>query len=932
MKPNVASKLYCDSPPPSPLSLPCLPSRCSQNTHTCLAHTHTHTRNQVVFFSLPRIHRENKSREPKRHSNEKPVAALVTAAMSGEGDAQKGSDMTKGLVFEVEGKAIPCNRQLLCERSEFLRGYLPKTNCGTIRIANVSHDACKLVLDWLHGDASPEEALPSEPPLELAKLHKIWELSLRFAVDALVTRCVELLSPRLSDANVCSILQIAYRVHPLPASTAAVNDAFKQSCFTHLLRSYDRIKKTPAFFAMISVSPRIKKDVDDLLEAHKRSGAAAAAAATPANASAGPGTPSKGTAVLLKKLNEQPRQPPSAGTPRGAGRYDSAPAAAAAATAGGGNAVAPNPPPLHRTPQSRGPQQHVPPPLSQAETPSVAATPTVFTAGGKGGATAPGSVRADSVGAHSDVNEPVYEASLVFSMPRLGDPVTNQQANAAPATPSSAPPRHSSQHHRHQSSRSMTPPLSRAAAAAAAARPSPQPRQPAAGGPAESQSPAPQPAVSTPLFARSSTGGGDGSGGDATLFVACLDGAGAWERQRTRTGAPARLATCLEAHTARRLLKDRMDALDGGFLGSFLLRDGKVDGPGFGVPLRFSTGSFEGQCGMAVFVEDAEGAGGVAPAGGSTAVVVAAAGSLDAAGAAAGGGAESYSSEKDSLLLKHYILQQGIRVTSHELELFKNDFLDWEVSLEETNALRGVEEQRLKQRIVQQKRQLLATLYKNMQGALGEAERADLCRRLELGSERGGSASVDAGVGGGGGAVVASDGAASDEATRQLAAEIAAERAELLRRRDALKKRGDTPELQETNDGIESLQAGLKKMLHVKGLIETEIKENEQYEEYSKRYVCAVTTAEQEVKDILHKNTASGNGGKGIARMHEALREITREKQAHEKEAMALDTSTKHLASRIQTETNHIKHIRAFLDETEQQELPSRLLEPAFSS
>eukprot|EP00756_Hemistasia_phaeocysticola_P056938 Hpha_TRINITY_DN33580_c0_g1::TRINITY_DN33580_c0_g1_i1::g.170986::m.170986 len=62
-----------------------------------------------------------------------------------------------------------------------------------------------------------------------------------------------------------------------------------------------------------------------------------------------------------------------------------------------------------------------------------------------------------------------------------------------------------------------------------------------------------------------------------------------------------RLATAREAQAQHDELLDLMGELDGGYLGSFALADGKVDGPGFGVPLRFVAGEqYADHCGFRV--------------------------------------------------------------------------------------------------------------------------------------------------------------------------------------------------------------------------------------------------------------------------------------------------------------------------------------------
>eukprot|EP01063_Lacrimia_lanifica_P008357 TRINITY_DN15415_c0_g1_i1.p1 TRINITY_DN15415_c0_g1~~TRINITY_DN15415_c0_g1_i1.p1 ORF type:complete len:736 (+),score=222.41 TRINITY_DN15415_c0_g1_i1:107-2314(+) len=729
----------------------------------------------------------------------------------------EGSDE---IVFEVDGRTIKCRKSLLMQKSEYLREYLVKNASSTrICISNVPYESCEVVMRWMHSTdtiASFVGEACSTP-----KLQKIWELSLRFAVVDVAAYCVEELKHRVHVENVCGFISTLYRYPSVPANIRVLNNDLKAFCLDFVVKHQEEVQKTPAYFAVMGVNAKIKADIEAALQA----GPSADRHVPPM-----PPAARKGTAALLSKLKESNVASP-------AGKQPPIPYATS--------------PPSHAVPHPQLPPQ----PSSAVTTPSH--KPYAHPAD------PPASARPPSV-ANSDVNEPVYEhgqgSNPVFSHAGADQDAAQAIYDAQPLPEpeeASIPP-----------SRSQ-----------GQGTPVTQPSRPGASGagrlkrvlgtassghavPAGDLSPTPQPPVSSKPSPADNV---------VSLVV---------EEAVRPLAKGTRLATCAEAHAQRKLLRDFMDDIDGGFLASFELADGKVDGPGYGVPLRFATGKFAALQMRVVVRDDAQPAA-WGPDRSTRPKALFHDTSAHTDGTPAGGRSDEprggFDTERDSILLKHYKLQQEVRVTSHELELFKNDFLDWETSLNQTNALRDVEEKKLRQRILQQKRQLVRSMYGE---ALTEA----------------------------------------DSSETVYPSQIEREKEELEGVLRDLRTMKESHKVQCLHAEAEKVRGEISKLENVRGLIDTELAENEQYEGYSKRYVCAVKTAEHELADILAHQEPSA------ARMEQLLEAISHEKNEHGREVSELENRTRHLSKRIATECSHIKHIRTFLDETEQVPLPSRLI------
>ena len=332
-----------------------------------------------------------------------------------------------------------------------------------------------------------------------------------------------------------------------------------------------------------------------------------------------------------------------------------------------------------------------------------------------------------------------------------------------------------------------------------------------------------------------------------------------------------RLATCVEAHTNRVILKDLMDSVDGGFLSSFQLQDGKVDGPGFGVPLRFTTGKFP-TCSMRIIVKPDEYKLNKLPASpipasqrSVTELSNSTVGNISAATPEQPKKiSTAYDTERDSLLLKHCKLQQEVRVTAHELEMFKCDFQDWETSLNETNALREVEEQRLKQRIVQQKRQLLRTVY---------------------------------------GHTIDSESPISDSKRQR-------ERDQFRKLTDNIDSQEDGEQLLQIKKMCSELELEISGLRDVEKLIKSELSENIQYDEYGKRYISAVSGAQIELSGLIQNN----NFNNGLLSLSDIKNQIKHDRDQSESENSSLSVINKKLRSRIENECSQITRIQMFLN------------------
>ena len=759
----------------------------------------------------------------------------MTQASSSSGAVSSssfGSAKPEGdaFAFIVDGELIQCQRSVLLQKSPYLREYLRTIRCSKITIKNVPLDACKAVLGWMHSDCPIHEVVPDSPSFELSKLHKIWEISLRFTAEPLVRWCCALLEGRFTEANICSIISTTYRYANLMEPVNALNESFRKRCFVFLKNNYESIKKSSSFFAM-SANATVKHDVDRLMS-HANNTPYSSTPREPSDPRHTPARETKekeidtpapsearqrsGTAHLLQQLRGQPVQPTSITTP---------------------HANPPPPPPLHRTPV---PVQEPPQVANHAnQVPKMNVANQMQSEVRREPAPKP----------VSDLHEPVYEPTLVWQKPyaQREDAVHTPQKAAKDAE-----------------------------------------------GP-NTLSPVPQPPVR-----------GAASVENEAVFLSVDTTASCMVGGRLVLPEGVRLATCVEAHTQRKNLRDLMDSIDGGFLASFLLEDGKVEGPGFGVPLRFSTGKqFASQCEMLVLASQDDRQV-------STAKLLKQLVPQDALGA-------DYNTERSSLMLKQYILQQEVRVLTHEMELFKNDFLDWESSLEESNALRSVEEERLKQRIIQQKRQLIASLYK-------EAMHKERTQHLQIdGDLKHALQSAYSSVDDTNTTLASEDEPPSfmqqpeEKTLNELTDKIQAEKQSLLRAKANLQRKAESEELRELNEEMQTLQASIAKSNHVKDLITTELSENEQYSEYSKRYVTSVATADEEISALLTSTHSLGD-------VRDVLRGITLDKGEHELEAVELHAATKSLTSRISSEALQIKHICEFLEESDHQVLPSALL------
>eukprot|EP01062_Namystynia_karyoxenos_P004882 TRINITY_DN11727_c0_g1_i1.p1 TRINITY_DN11727_c0_g1~~TRINITY_DN11727_c0_g1_i1.p1 ORF type:complete len:835 (+),score=223.99 TRINITY_DN11727_c0_g1_i1:80-2584(+) len=816
-------------------------------------------------------------------------------------EPELGDHATADLIFDVGGKEIACHRAVLSARSEYLRDYLnAQKDCARIYVSNAPVEATEVALRHIYCPTAPlAQLVPEDEPWE--KVLKIWEVALRFGLTELAQRCTERLRLRLTCGNVCQLLATTYKYPSAGDGAKGGTAAFKRTCLSFIVNHHQKVSNT-RYYKELMETQRIRREVESALRQHKRQRAAQ--------------QPTSGVPVFEADLAPRPSQPPRGGDtvfsrPNGAAAPLLPPAprrsgaAAPAAAAPGhddssregdavslpsrrhaGGSVCSIEQPLQPLPAHPG-RRTPPPPGSAPRSPE----------------------RADSGGRSGlpEVGEPVYDQVPVF--------------HAEPSR-QNGPADHLS-----VASDVYDPAMYGQPEAARRAGPLQQPTPP--GSP--SRSPAKR------LFALMHGSGGtprpQPAGTVCVRLAVC---------QHASAPPPAngwRMATTHEARAQHDELLNLMGELDGGFLGSYALADGKVDGPGFGVPLRFAAGEFSDHCGFRVEARDEPMPAPSEPAAAACGSTAAAAPpsaahprrqtSLERVfGAAALGpvgdkadkgdaGTAKYQSylarhreqeryleqqaellrggpqpaadalQRDALRLVCVELQQELRLTQHELSLFKTDWTDWEGKMREAARLKEEEEGRLRARIDEQHRQLLSA-------ACDASFAPDKARLLgEMRDE-------------------------ARDAEVQYSTEIRGwehERRDLLGESTRLTEQGSAAarELAQLDGEAAAVAAEIEQLGAVRGMIEKELRENEAYETFSKQYVCAVRVAEQELRErLLHADATPTQ-----QQLDDMYRALTEDRRGIEREARRLTHLNDDLTDRVDREVRHIQQIRAFLDETE---------------
>eukprot|EP00993_Chasmostoma_nieuportense_P003707 NODE_4410_length_793_cov_14.124625_g4251_i0.p1 GENE.NODE_4410_length_793_cov_14.124625_g4251_i0~~NODE_4410_length_793_cov_14.124625_g4251_i0.p1 ORF type:complete len:212 (-),score=46.90 NODE_4410_length_793_cov_14.124625_g4251_i0:134-769(-) len=173
-------------------------------------------------------------------------------------DFRLNDSSTSDLRFVVDGQEFFVHKMVL-RRAPYLAEFLGKDpHCTRIVVSNASSAAFQTILETLYG-AAIENAVP--PDCDPRFIQLVWEVSIRFGLEAIVRYTSDLLLECLNDEIVCSILLTIRKYPQVSAAISMCNALLQAQCLEYVATHEDQLLEMPDYRLLKTESATLSRAI-----------------------------------------------------------------------------------------------------------------------------------------------------------------------------------------------------------------------------------------------------------------------------------------------------------------------------------------------------------------------------------------------------------------------------------------------------------------------------------------------------------------------------------------------------------------------------------------------------------------------------------------------------------------------------------------------